>query len=232
MVSNIQQIAHSIKSLDPCFLVQPKWQSLTRNLTPPATIPEFTPISLRIKLCSFLAQLSELVLSFKALSCVAHGHPPACQADQKDEVLRLLNQTMSMHEAIQVWYSTELEPYAVALSQVSSEKDFQGANTQMDTAVGHRNILFVVLDCVTNSALLNIERLISLLNQALREMAVMCVPLPTDCGLFKADNNIISVNERRQRINSSFEFVKRESPLSAKPLEFGLHRIALVGNIF
>lgn len=112
--------------------------------------------------------------------------------------------------------------------QVSGQADFQFPDSRNPTATGHGSILMVILNCVANSTLLNIEQLIWMLNQALSQE--FSTALPAECAHFKPEIPL-SFNERRQQIYSSFEFVKKESPLSAKPLEFGMSRLRLFENI-
>lgn len=226
--SNVQQIAHSASSLAPCFLIQPEWQRLVRCSVPPATSHESLSISLRIKLCHFLAQLPELLSSFKALFFAASDLLSVFQPEQRGEITQLLHKALSIHETIQTWYTAELEPYVAFPYQVSGQADFQFPNSRNPTATRHGSILMVILNCVANSTLLNIEQLIWMLNQALSQE--FSTTLPAECTHFKPEIPL-SFNERRQQIYSSFEFVKKESPLCAKPLEFGMSRLRLFENI-
>ena len=176
-----------------------------------------------------MAQLTELISAFKALCLGAEGPLSGSHINQQREMTQLLHKALSIHESIQTWYTTELEPYVVFPSQVSEQAHLLSSDSRNATTAGHGSFLAIILNCVTNSILLNIEQLIWILNQTLSG-EVLPTP-PAEPAHFKPEIPF-PFDERRQQIHVSFEFVKNKSPIAAKPLEFGMSRLRFFDDIF
>ena len=84
-------------------------------------------------------------------------------------------------------------------------------------------ILSSVLDCVANIAILTLGKILRFLCNTRSQWSSL--PEQTnqyqlECSEFIED--VETIEQRRQRAMTAFEFVQRKSCLRAKPLEFGL----------
>ena len=100
----------------------------------------------------------------------------------------------------------------------------------MDYEEGHINypdVLIGVLDCVANTAILAIERLLRRLCLARLQScgSVMGPSWPKERESPWLSDDPGHMKQRCRRAVSALNFVKAESTLAAKPLEFGLQQV-------
>jgi hypothetical protein len=115
------------------------------------------------------------------------------------------------------WLSIEAEP--LFLSYAPSQQVIQ-------ENINYPDILCGVLDCVVNTALLTIDKILrSLCHARLRSssLAGQSRQQPLESSQLLDDPEI--VERWQQRAITAFRFVQRESTLAAKPLDFGLRQI-------
>ena len=92
--------------------------------------------------------------------------------------------------------------------------------------INYPDIIAGVLDCVANTALLTIDKILRLLWHArlrLSSLAGQSAQQGREISQLLDTSEVIQ--RRRQRANTAFEFVRGESTLAAKPLAFGVRQV-------
>ena len=88
------------------------------------------------------------------------------------------------------------------------------------------NIIAAVLDCVANMALLTLGKILRFLCHARLRWSTLpeqAKQHQLECSEFF--DNPETIEQRRQRTMTAFDFVKGNSYLAAQPLEFGLRSV-------
>ena len=119
-----------------------------------------------------------------------------------------------MSANIKKWITAEAEP--LFLSNASLQQIIQGH-------MEYPNMMSGVLDCVANMALVTLGKILRFLLHARLQWST----LPEQAMQYQLENSELleypeTVEQRRQRAMTAFDFVKGKSYLAAKPLEFGL----------
>jgi hypothetical protein len=125
-----------------------------------------------------------------------------------------------MNCGIETWYANELEPLLLACGSPSNASlKSNGPAWDMHADTGkvfeYPELLLAVLDCVSNSVLVRLEKLL---------LTLTSVPLQQHEEL-KFTPSPATIARRQATIRNSFNFVKRHSKVAAKPLEFGLQQL-------
>ncbi|GAD96740.1 hypothetical protein AOR_1_594154 [Paecilomyces variotii No. 5] len=210
---------------EDCFLSHPKWRQLAQS---PAMFPvrKGPPsLSLRSKLCNLLVDGPDLLSEASKLSRLGVSglcHPAELERRRDDVTQR----AVSMKQSIEKWYFEEFEPSLAAQRHLAntSAKSVRfdpHTNYEVDNP-RYPEVLFGVLDCVSNSVLIRLdELLLSLTTGSLRGHGGAVVSV---------DPNIIA--QRQETVRVSFDSVRRNSRVAAKPLEFGMRQIWSIGRVF
>ena len=126
------------------------------------------------------------------------------------------------------WLHLKAEPYIKSntLTYCTPTMDYE------EEHVNYPDVLIGVLDCVANTAILAIERLLRRLCLAKIQScsSVMGPNWPKEHGLPWLSNDPEHIKPRCRRAMSALDFVKAESTLAAKPLEFGLQQVRSAGS--
>ena len=122
-----------------------------------------------------------------------------------------------MSEEVKKWITAEAEP--LFLSSAFSQRGIKGH-------IEYPDILSGVLDCVANTALLTINNILRFLchtrlGSSSRPGRSRQYRLNTSQLL----DNQETIEQRRQRATTAFDFVQGKSDLAAKPLAFGLRQV-------
>ena len=133
----------------------------------------------------------------------------------------LRHRATHLRKLIDFWRSTELTPLLPATSYsytLPSTPDSRDSNIYPDgkSALEQKTLLLAVLDCVSNSALIGLHRLVVSLTPLTSSRLIedLCV---SSCSITLAD--------RQASVRAAFEFVHSLSIVSAKPLEFGMRQL-------
>lgn len=95
--------------------------------------------------------------------------------------------------------------------------------TLSEQAMRYPDVVAGVVDCVANTGLLTLEKLLESLDQERRNFSDPN-HIQQTVSQSLSSGSMIRL-QRRQRIKTAFEFVKSESTLAAKPLDFGLRLV-------
>ena len=133
---------------------------------------------------------------------------------------RILLRAFTMNGSIDPWYANELEPLVLAcgsLSNASLKLNGPAWDMHPDTskAFKYPELLLTVLDCVSNSVLVRLEKLLLTLTSASLQQHEE----------LKFTLGPATIARRQATIRESFNFVRRHSKVAAKPLEFGLQQL-------
>lgn len=122
-----------------------------------------------------------------------------------------------MSDNVKTWITAEAEPL------------FSSTAPSQQSVPGHMvypNIISAVLDCVANMALLTLGKILRFLCHARLRWSTLpeqAKQHQLECSEFL--DNPETIEQRRQRAMTAFDFVKGNSYLAAQPLEFGLRSV-------
>jgi hypothetical protein len=176
-------------------------------------------LSLRAKLCDLLVDIPYLLSELSKLSDL-DGSRSLDQSDPESQYERILLRAIAVNRSIETWYANELEPILLACgSPFNASLKSNGPARDIQTDTGkvfeYPELLLAVLDCVSNSVLVRLEKLLLTLTSASlqqhEELKFTLCPA--------------TIARRQATIRESFNFVKRHSKVAAKPLEFGLQQL-------
>ncbi len=122
-----------------------------------------------------------------------------------------------MSDDVKTWITVEAEP--LFTSNASSQPFKQGH-------IEYPDIISGVLDCVANTALLTIDNILRFLYHAkLRSSSLPGRSRQDRLETSQLLDSQETIEKRRQRAMTAFKFVRGQSELAAKPLDFGLRQI-------
>ncbi len=208
-----------MKSREHCFLCYPEWQNLlSQNSSWPFQSSQPPSLGLRTLLATTLVEFPSLMIN-----CSAIFEIQIYQTRSEERLDLLIQKAISMLTNVTNWLHLKAEPYFMSntLTYCTPTMDCEGEH------IDYPDILIGVLDCVANTAILAIERLLRRLCLArLRSCGSAMGPSwPRELGLPWLADDPGHMKQRCQRAISAFDFVKAESTLAAKPLEFGLRQV-------
>ena len=183
-------------------------------------------LSLRAKLCDLLVDIPDLLSELSKLSDL-DGSRLLDQSDPESRHERILLRAIAINRSIETWYANELEPLLLACRSPSNASlKSNGPPWDIHTDTGkvfdYPELLLAVLDCVSNSVLVRLEKLLLTLTSASlqqhEELKFAICPA--------------TIARRQATIRESFNFVKRNSKVAAKPLEFGLQQLWSTNRAF
>jgi hypothetical protein len=195
-----------------CFLRSPEWQALLlQSPVWPFQSLQSRALSLRSRLCGTLVDLPSLIIDYSTM-----GETEIYQTGWEEQSDLLMHKASTMFDDVQKWLTVEAQP--LFLSHNSSHQIIQDH-------IDYPDIISGVLDCVANTALFTIDKIMRFLYYARirsSSLAGRSWQQQLETGQLLHDPEII--NRWRQRAISAFEFVQEGSKLAAKPLEFGVRQ--------
>ena len=201
-----------------CFLRSPEWKSLLSQSAVWSFQTSQSPkLILRSRLCSILVDLPSL---FMHCSSIEENRIYQIVWDERSEML--MHKACILFEDVRSWLTLEAEP--LFLSHTSLQQVIQEQIRYPDIVCG-------VLDCVANTALLTINKIL----RCLCEARLRCNSLEgRDNHQSLRPGQLLDdpdITERwRGRAMTAFKYVQGESLLAAKPLDFGLRQIEAIGS--
>ena len=208
-----------MKYREHCFLCYPEWQNLlSQKSNWPYQSSQPQSLSLRTLLATIIVSFPSLIID-----CSALLESQTYQPGWEERLDLLIEKAISMLTNVANWLHFKAEPYIMSNTSThcSPTMDHEGGQ------INYPDVLIGVLDCVANTAILAIERLLRRL----------CVVRQGHCGtatvsscpkereLHWISNDPVQMKSRCRRAISALDFVKAQSTLAAKPLEFGLQQV-------
>ena len=199
-----------MRSKEHCFLRSPEWHALLWQspVWPFQNLLSRT-LGLRSRLLANLVELPSLVLY-----CSRMREEYEDQAQWNERLPSFIHTASAMSDNVKKWITAEAEPLF-----------FPNTSAQpiIRRHMEYPDILSSVLDCVANIALLTLGKVLRFLCDTRPQWSTL--PEQTkqyqlECSEFFED--VETLEQRRQRATTAFEFVQRKSYLHAKPLEFAL----------
>ncbi|EMR88262.1 hypothetical protein BcDW1_3057 [Botrytis cinerea BcDW1] len=193
------QVIQSAKFQEDCYLRKPEWRALlaTTSAWPSNTVSvkELKSLELRIQLCHQLFELPSVLMEASSFyqnsgGLLAGSYPV------------FMNQILEMCSKMKAWLSSEVEPHI-----------FHKSLDTVGTEVQYSDPIAGVVDCVANTTLLTLDRVI--------------------CSLYHgstATNKIDTFDDPEivegwyRRALVAYDSVNSESTFAAKPLGIGLQQ--------
>ena len=190
-----------------------EWQALLSEEGDWATMdPNKDTFLLKSQLCTILVHMPRLLTLYSKFNKLN-------SSDQSFSGLAelIILEASELITRFNRFISTALEPSFVARS-----------SSALSTQCGlqYENVVLGVLDCVSNSSLVTLYRIV----QQSRQLQTQFLPVGKMADwvqLIAVSGNIIG--EREARALSAFHFVCGESRFAAKPLEFGIRQMQAPG---
>jgi hypothetical protein len=219
-----QKIAQDMHAGEDSFLAQPEWREVLRY---PSERPSYSSEAARLKaeLCVFLVDIpgmiresTDLVISYPA----KRG-----RADHRSRLQDVVSRILRMKQHLEAWSAT----LHVKAGWHTADHESLGEGQEADDGrleadeQPYPNVLIAVLDCIVNSVLVKLDRMLLCLSNLLHQ-AVHGTDSPVH-------RHSLQKMERRQA-NSRMSFVLIESSckIVSKPLGFGLKMIASNDDLF
>ena len=200
---------------EQCFLARPEWREADRAPTESAAYgSEETQLkhmlsNLLLDFPDMIRQSADLVRSLRA-QCARQDHQPSLE----DAIHRQLQ----MKQKVEQWFAT------VPLKAGPNVDAGDGQTTPPKQ--GYRNLFCGIVDCIVNSVLVKLGRMMLCLSIFLES---------TDHGvhdLFCDPGFLQTIEEHRATAQEAFVFVKTTSEIGTKPLDFGLKMIGTDDDVF
>ena len=199
-----------------CFLHSPEWQALLlQNSVWPFQTLQSRSLSLRTRLCGTLVDLPSLIIHSSTINKNQY-YQTGCE-EQSD---LLMCKACTIFDNVKRWLTVEAEP--LFLSNGSSQQAFK-------EHIDYPDIIAGVLDCVANTALLTIDKILRS-HAKLRSSSLAGRSMQEQLETSQLLDDPEIIQQWRQRAITAFEFVKGESELAAKPLDFGLRQVQSSGS--
>ena len=218
------KFAQSMKYREHCFLCDPAWQKLlSQDSSWPFQSSQPPSLSLRTQLATTLVKFPSLMID-----CSALVESQTYHTREEERLDILIDRALSILTTVNNWLQIKAEPYFTSstLTSITSTTYYEAEH------INYPDVLIGVLDCVANTATLAIEQLLRRLCLArLRSCgSAMGSRWPKERGLPWLSDDSEHRRRRYQRAMSALNFVKAESTLAAKPLEFGLQQVQSGGS--
>lgn len=199
----------ALKFKEHCFLSSPEWQGvLQQTATWPYQSTQASSLSLRTRLLTSLADMPSLVIYHAEVNA-----EEMYQQERKERTDILISKATTMLNDAKNWLTFDAEPLFLSYSV-----SIQGLHEH----ISYPDVLAAVLDCVANTALVTIDKI---LRSLCKSRMVSSILLGED---FEANEQFDSpeiVEGWRQRAISAFKYVEGKSSIAAKPLDFGVRQI-------
>ncbi|KAJ8062769.1 hypothetical protein OCU04_008027 [Sclerotinia nivalis] len=192
-------VIQSAKSEEDCYLRQPEWRALLTDTTKwprdAITAKELTSMKLRLELCLQLFELPSILIEVSSLHKESNRLPSIIDAT-------LMNKALAMCSNMKEWLHSTVEPH-IYLNPLE----------RAATAIEYPDMIAGVVDCVANTTLLTLDKIICLLHRG----SIPAYAIDTFDGPE-------TVEDWYRRALTAFEFVQNESTFAAKPLGVGLRQ--------
>ncbi|PQE29560.1 C6 zinc finger domain protein [Rutstroemia sp. NJR-2017a BBW] len=195
-------VVQAIKSGKDCYLRQPQWRSLLATTSPwPDDViyrKQIASLRLRVELCDHLQEIPALLADLYTLQSRHEGAPSR---------IELMGRALEAYDNMASWLYDCFDPHCALDFSETSPKSFR-----------YPDIIAGVVDCVANTALLTLDKMICFLYHG-------NLPNPITTSLHHGDSEEQrTIQKWHQRAVCAFEYVRGESTIAAKPLEFGLRQ--------
>ena len=180
----------------------PEWQALlSQSPVQPAQTSQPQSWILRSRLISILADLPSLIKAYSTM--FEDQHRPGWD----DKAFLLMLESYTKFQQVQNWLMIEAEPLFLMHGPFSPEQ------------IHYSDIISGALDCVANTALLTLSSILRSLSGSRQ--------IQPETEVYLEDPDIME--NQGKRAMAALEFVRGESVIAAKPLEFGLQQVQANG---
>ncbi|OIW23828.1 hypothetical protein CONLIGDRAFT_686057 [Coniochaeta ligniaria NRRL 30616] len=213
--NHFSKLTQAMHAGEECFLARPEWREVERAPTEPSA---YGSEETRLK-----HMLSELLMDFPKMiresADLVTSHSanrgwqdhPSCLQD-------VIYRQLQMKQELETWFAT------VSLKAGS---DVGASDDQtLTTKPRYRNLFCGIVDCIVNSVLVKLDRMMLCLSTILHPTAQRVQGIVCDPAFLEAIEN------RRAIAREAFDFVKSTSDIGTKPLDFGLQMIATDDDVF
>lgn len=210
------KLSQAMHAQEECFLTRPEWRGVDRAATEPSAYgSEETQLKnilskLLMDLPAMVRESADLVKSQRT----QHG-----RQDQQSALVDVTCRQTRTKQKIERWFST----LSLKTGPDLAATDGQPLPPHKQR---YRSVFCAIVDCVVNSVLVKIDRMILCLSSLLD---------PTARNLlgpaFGPDFTQV-MEKRRTAGREAFGFVKSTSDIGTKPLGFGLNMIATDDDVF
>ncbi|KAL1963335.1 hypothetical protein VTN77DRAFT_8456 [Rasamsonia byssochlamydoides] len=228
-------IAQAVHAGERCFLSEAPWRELLRRPAASAVTEEQEqeqdPPSLRLRsqLCDFLVDILDVVFegckfSAREQSIISMVHQTDCNSPYKRILLRL----HALHRSLEEWYVMHFHPHLLSrdqsnTSRSSGPEEIPTASTSTSTCIAYPDIVLAVLNAVSNTALVMLEQVYSTITARCKSLDLDSTSPSTIC-------TPATTAKRAATARTSLDFVRRNAPVAAQPLEFGLKQLLSWSN--
>ena len=218
-IQPLMQLGQSLKYREHCFLCYPEWQNLLAQKSKwPFQSSQPQTLSLRTLLATIIVGFPSLIID-----CSVLVESQTYQPGWEERLELLIQRAISMWTNVTNWLHLKAEPCFMSKTSTYCPPTMDHEGGQ----INYPDILIGVLDCVANTAILAIERLLRRLCLARPQPCFnfMGPSWPKERGLPWLSHDPEQTKPRCRRAISALDFVKAQSTLAAKPLEFGLQQV-------
>lgn len=195
-----------------CFLRSPEWKALLlQSPALPFQASQSRTLSFRSRLSDTLVDLPSLIIH-----CSTENENQIYSTTWEEQTDGLIQKASTMLMDVNKLLKVEVEP--LFLSYTSSLQLVQGQ-------INYPDVISGVLDCVANTALLTIDKILRFLRLSrLRPSSLAGRSRPQRLETGQLLDDSATIERWRQRATTAFKFVHGESRLVAKSLEFVLRQ--------
>jgi hypothetical protein len=214
----ILQIIQDVNSEKQTFLSHPQWREFLGSPLPSPVSQRLPSLSLRSSFCNHLVEIPGLLSEASRLSesgCSQFVN----DVDLERQYKILMQRVSATYRNLELWYIENLKPLvptpppSYGLPQPNDKAS--ESNSEREEILEYDELLLAVLDCVCNSVLIRLEKLLT-------ELISLYPSTRKDLGLTFCP----ATTAKRQTIAvKAHAFVKKTSMVGAKLLEFGLQQL-------
>ncbi|KAF4633282.1 hypothetical protein G7Y89_g4828 [Cudoniella acicularis] len=207
-------IGQSMKFREDCFLRSSEWQTLLAESSDwLLESPHSTTLMLKSQMCAILVKMPGLLEQHSKLAARSFN-----QSDWEEQTDMFTQNAFTILRDFQKWLRVQAEPHFLRSPLPMS------LSTQQN--IEYPDIIFGVLDCVANTAIITIHKILRSVYHTRSQQGSSGQPAGQqwmEIGAMLEDPD--TIERRCQRAVSAFHFVQAQSKLAAKPLGFGIQQI-------
>lgn len=194
---------------EECFLARPEWRDVDRAPTESSAYGS-EETGLKYMLSKLLTDFPEMIR--ESADLVRSQRTQRGRQDHQSGLEDAICRQLQMKQKFERWFAT------VSLKTGSEIAASDGQTLPPEQR--YRNLFCGIVDCIVNSVLVKIDRMVLCLSCFLRPTA------------HEAPEILQVIEERRATAHAAFVFVKSTSDIGTKPLDFGLKMIATDDDLF
>lgn len=209
------KLTQAMHAGEECFLGRPEWREINRAPTE-ASAYGFEETRLKHMLSELLMNFPDMI---RESSELVISHTSKCgRQPQQSRLQDAICRQLQMKQELETWFATV--PLKTD-SSIGAEADQTVPAEQC-----YRNLFCGIVDCIVNSVLVKLDRMMLCLSTLLHPAAGGIQGVFCDPGLLQ------TIKKHRATAHEAFLFVKSTSDIGTKPLDMGLKMIATDDDVF